>query len=157
MLLRKQNTVSSCPFFPYRLGHFKTEALQDITQFFAFIIKWESLICYIVTFAIQKCFSDEDRQCWVKPRPLSKIFVYKEIIVTLNKRNTILIPFFREKFHHSYCKSTLLHKLEILFVQYIPKIFMRSKQASTDVTEIFTYHHHLMCHCCLSQNPHSPE
>lgn len=45
-LLGKQNTVSSCPFF---LRHFKTEALQDITQFFAFIIKWESLICNIVT------------------------------------------------------------------------------------------------------------
>lgn len=45
------------PFF-LRARHFRTEALQNITQFF--IIKWEHLICYIVTLLVR-----ETLWCWV--------------------------------------------------------------------------------------------
>lgn len=38
--------------FTLRPQHFKTEALQNITQFF--IIKWENLICYIVTLLVRE-------------------------------------------------------------------------------------------------------
>lgn len=53
-LYKKDDSASKQCKLPFSLrpGHFKTEALQNITQFF--IIKWENLICYIVTLLVRE-------------------------------------------------------------------------------------------------------
>lgn len=138
------------------LRHFKTEALQDMTQFFAFIIKWEkNLICSIVTLPSQKCFNERS-QCWVNPRPHSTTFIYRKIILSFNAPNKTFLTSSEVSPIIFPVVGMLLNKLHLFLDKTSPNLH-KNKWASTGVTEVFTHHHHLMYHCCLSLNPHSPE